>query len=120
VGRAPARFLWERNGYDWSRPGVVIGTVIDSNALLPGTTFELRASPREGGSTVEMALDRRLRPGGWGRIGYGLNRIAGERAFASMLRTAQKGVEAASAGPPGGTLGLSIYSRSASGRTRGG
>src|SRR4051794_29883622 len=52
-GTGPARFLWERSRYEWSRPGVVTATVIDSNALLPGSTFELRASPRDGGSAVE-------------------------------------------------------------------
>src|SRR6266550_7374447 len=38
-GTGPARFIWERCRYEWSRPGVVTATVIDSNALLPGTTF---------------------------------------------------------------------------------
>lgn len=92
-GTGPARFIWERSRYEWSRPGVVTATVIDSNALLPGSTFELRASPSEGGSAVEMILDRRFRHGGWGGVGYVLNRLAGERLFASMLRTALKGVE---------------------------
>ena len=67
--------------------------VIDSNALLPGTTFELRAAPRDGGSTVEMILDRKFRPAGWGRVGYALNRIVGRRGFAFMLRQALKNVE---------------------------
>src|SRR5438876_7398763 len=54
-GTGPARFIWERCRYEWSRPDAVTSTVIDSNAVLPGTTFELRAVPREGGgSTVEM------------------------------------------------------------------
>jgi hypothetical protein len=92
-GTGPARFIWERSRYEWPRPGVVTSTVIDSNALLPGSTFELRASPHQGGSEVEMILDRRFRSGGWGRFGYVLNRIAGERLFASMLRQALKGVE---------------------------
>ena len=67
--------------------------VIDSNAFLPGTTFELRASPREGGSTVEMILDRRFRPTGWGRCGYALNRLFGRRGFTFMLRQMLKAVE---------------------------
>jgi len=92
-GTGPARFIWERSRYEWSEPGVVHATVIDSNALLPGTTFELRARAREGGSTVEMILDRRFRPTGWGRAGYALNRVFGARGFAFMLRQALKGVE---------------------------
>jgi hypothetical protein len=92
-GTGPARFIWERSRYEWSRPGVVTATVIDSNALLPGSTFELRASPQDDGSNVEMILDRRFRPAAWGRVGYLLNRMAGERLFASMLRNALKEVE---------------------------
>ncbi|HET7737528.1 MAG TPA: hypothetical protein VFK32_03040 [Tepidiformaceae bacterium] len=100
AGTGPARFIWERARYEWSQPGVVTATVIDSNALMPGTTFELRASPRDGGSTVKMILDRQFRPSGWGRIGYALNRIAGERRFASMLRDGLKGVEAQTQSAP--------------------
>jgi hypothetical protein len=44
-GSGPARFIWERCRYEWSRPGMVTSTVIDSNAFLPGTTVELRAAP---------------------------------------------------------------------------
>ena len=92
-GTGPARFAWERCRYEWSRPGTVTSTVIDSNVVLPGTTFELRAAPRDGGSTVEMILDRKFRPAGWGRVGYALNRIVGKRGFAFMLRQALKNVE---------------------------
>ena len=92
-GTGPARFIWERCRYEWSRPGTVTSTVIDSNVVLPGTTFELRAAPRDGGSTVEMVLDRKFRPAGWGRVGYALNRIFGRRGFEFMLRRALKSVE---------------------------
>src|SRR5437016_7642928 len=92
-GTGPAHFIWERCRYEWSRPGMVTSTVIDSNALLPGTTFELRATPSDGGSNVEMVLDRKFRPAGWGRVGYALNRIFGRRGFEFMLRQALKNVE---------------------------
>lgn len=92
-GTGPARFIWERSRYVWSEPGLVTATVVDSNALLPGSTFELRASPREGGSSVEMVLDRQFRSDRWGRAGHVLNRLGGERLFASMLRQALKGVQ---------------------------
>jgi hypothetical protein len=92
-GTGPARFIWERCRYEWSRPDTVTATVIDSNALLPGSTFELRAAPSDGGSTVEMILDRKFRPAGWGRVGYALNRIFGRRGFGFMLRQALKSVE---------------------------
>jgi hypothetical protein len=92
-GTGPARFVWERSRYEWPQPGGVRATVIDSNAFLPGTTFELRASAREGGSRVEMILDRRFRPTGWGRVGYALNRVFGARGFSFMLRQMLKAVE---------------------------
>ena len=68
----PARFVWERCRYEWPQAGVVTATVIDSDALLPGSAFELRASPHEGGSPVEVIMDRRFRSSGWGRVGYAL------------------------------------------------
>ena len=92
-GTGPARFIWERSRYEWSQPGTVTSVVMDSNALLPGTTFELRAAQREGGSEVVMILDRKFSPSGWGRVGYALNRLVGERGFRFMLRQAMKGVE---------------------------
>ena len=38
--------FWERCRYDWSQPGTVTATVRDSNVFQPGSTFELRAIPR--------------------------------------------------------------------------
>jgi hypothetical protein len=54
-----AWFAWERTRYDWSRPGIVEQTVLDSNVLEPGSIWELRVAPGEGGgSEVEMTLQR--------------------------------------------------------------
>jgi len=51
-----ARYFWERSRYDWSEPGTVKSTVIDSNALAAGSTFELRVVPGQGGGCeVEMS-----------------------------------------------------------------
>ena len=41
--------FWERNRYDWSEPGLVRATVIDSNVLKPGSTWEVGSRPRNGG-----------------------------------------------------------------------
>jgi polyketide cyclase/dehydrase/lipid transport protein len=97
-GTGPAHLVWERSRYEWSQPGMVTSEVVDSNAFLPGTTFELRATPRDGGSKVVMVLDRSFRPGGWGRVGYALNRLFGARGFAFMLRQMLKAVEKQPAG----------------------
>src|SRR2546422_765543 len=46
--------FWERSRYDWSEPGLVKARVLDSNVFKPGSTWELQATPRNGGSTVAM------------------------------------------------------------------
>jgi hypothetical protein len=65
----PIGYVWERLRYDWSRPGVVKGTVVDSNLFKPGSTWEIRAIPEDGGSRVEVVGVRHLR-GVRGRLLY--------------------------------------------------
>ena len=57
----PIGYVWERLHYDWSEAGVVKGTVVDSNIFQPGSTWEIRATPKRGGSRVEVIGDRHLR-----------------------------------------------------------
>ena len=57
----PIGDVWERLHYDWSEDRVVKGTVIDSNIFKPGSTWEIRARPRNGGSRVELTAVRHLR-----------------------------------------------------------
>lgn len=57
----PIGHVWERLRYDWSEPHALRGTVIDSNLFKPGSTWELRALPENGGSRVEIRAVRHLR-----------------------------------------------------------
>jgi hypothetical protein len=57
--------VWERLRYDWSQPGAVKGTVVESNLFKPGSTWELRARPNDGGSEVEIVAHRQLTRLGW-------------------------------------------------------
>ena len=57
--------VWERLRYDWSQPGSLRGTVIESNLFKPGSTWELHVTPAEGGSRVEIVALRQLRGLGW-------------------------------------------------------
>lgn len=57
----PIGYVWERLRYDWSEPGVVKGTVTDSNIFEPGSTWEIRATPTDSGSRVEVIGVRQLR-----------------------------------------------------------
>jgi hypothetical protein len=57
----PIGRVWERLRYDWSEPGSVKGVVTDSNIFKPGSTWEIRATPANGGSRVEVIGERHLR-----------------------------------------------------------
>jgi len=61
----PIGYVWERLRYDWSDPQALRGTVIDSNLFKPGSTWELWATPEDGGSRVEIRALRHLRGRGW-------------------------------------------------------
>jgi len=57
----PIGYVWERLRYDWSEPGSVKGVVTASNLFKPGSTWEIRATPADGGSRVEVIGVRHLR-----------------------------------------------------------
>jgi len=57
----PLGLVWERLRYDWAQPGTVKGVVIDSNIFKPGSTWEIKATRRDGGSVVEVIAVRHLR-----------------------------------------------------------
>jgi len=80
--------FWERSRYDWSRPGTIQQTIIDSNVIGTRSTWELTATPVAEGSEVVMRLSREFRPGVRGKIGWTLNRLAGTWMWRSYLRRA--------------------------------
>ena len=66
---------WERCRYDWSQPGSVIATVTASNVYaVPGSSWQLRATPDGDGSRVEMIWTREFKPGARGRGFAGIKR----------------------------------------------
>jgi hypothetical protein len=76
--RPPFGRVWERSRYDW-KPGPIGQTVIDSNVLAPGSTWELKVSPSDGGSTVAMRLRREFRRSAKGRTASAINHLGGWR-----------------------------------------
>lgn len=77
--------------YDWSQLGTVRQTVVGSNALEHGSTWELIVAPRDGGgSIVQTTFDRRFRARSPGRHGPVLNHLIGRRGFGWMLRSVAK------------------------------
>jgi len=85
--------FWERNRYDWSRPGTVKATVIDSSIFEPGSTCELRATARDGGSQVQLILHRGFRSGPKGRIASTVHHTVGTWVWRWFLRSALAAVE---------------------------
>ena len=71
--------FWERSRYDWSEPGLVKATVLDSNVLKPGSTWELQATLRNDGSTVAMTVNREFQSGFRGSIASAVNHGFGAR-----------------------------------------
>src|SRR5947209_1444107 len=69
--------FWERNRYDWSTPGSVKATVVDSNVFRRGSTWELRATARDGGSDVQMVLHRGFRNGPKGMFASAVHHTVG-------------------------------------------
>jgi hypothetical protein len=93
---------WERCRYDWSTPGRVIATVIDSNVYAnPGSKWEITATPKNGGSHVEMTWTREFTHGPRGRFFGTLFRLVGNRIFRGYaLRTIENMEELDRTGEP--------------------
>lgn len=52
--------VWVREQYDWSTPGLVRATTIDSNVFGLGSIWQMRYSPlANGGTHVEVLYDRK-------------------------------------------------------------
>jgi hypothetical protein len=87
-GSAVLGGIWARERYDWSQPGIVQATILDSNFWHRGGTWTLRAAPRaNGGSRLTVVRDRRAK-NAKARVLEGLMRMVGARMLASELRKA--------------------------------
>ena len=53
--------FWARERYEWPKPGLVRTDTTDSNVFAPGSSWQLRATAREGGSRVEVVNDRKMK-----------------------------------------------------------
>ena len=85
---------WERCDYDWSRPDAVEATVTESNVYaVPGSSWEITASPSAGGSRVEMIWIREFQRNARGRIFGTAFRLLGNRIFAKYGRDIIKNLE---------------------------
>jgi len=79
--RAGIGVNWERCHYDWSQPGSVKATVTDSNVYQPGSSWDVRASPKARGSRVEMIWVRNFKRDARGKIFGTLFKLVGKPIF---------------------------------------
>jgi hypothetical protein len=94
---------WERCRYDWSQPGSVVATVTNSNIYaLPGSSWEIRAVPSDGGSQVEMIWVRRFKRSPRGKLFGTLFRLAGRPLFSWEARRVLRNLEKLEAAWPAG------------------
>ena len=86
--------VWERCKYDWSKPGCVTATVIDSNVYgFPGSSWEITAVPSDRGSSVSMTWTRCFQRRPLGRIMGVAYRRVGQRSFTKYGRDLVKNLE---------------------------
>ncbi len=57
-GSAAGGGVWERARYDWSKPGIVRLTVVDSNVFTAGSFWQYTISPQGSGSRVVCSMQR--------------------------------------------------------------
>jgi hypothetical protein len=80
--------VWGRERYDWSQPGLVRLTLLDSADFRAGTVIEYRVSPGTGGG-CHVAVDfQRIARSPRGRLVGVLVQLLGARRFRDELRTA--------------------------------
>jgi hypothetical protein len=85
---------WERCRYDWSSPGSVTATVIDSNVYADGSSWTITAVAKPHGSRVEMTWVRQFQPNMRGRVFSALFRVAGRSLLGKYARQIVDNLEA--------------------------
>ena len=92
-------YNWERCDYDWSKPDSVFADVKDSNIYKPeGSWWELKATPKNGGSRVEMTWERNFKRTAKGRFFNFVFKHAGNRLFGKYAREIIDNMEKLEAG----------------------
>ena len=85
---------WERCDYDWSQSGSIKAVVTASNVYRPASSsWELRATPAEDGSRVEMIWVREFTRNTRGRFFGTLFRLIGKPIFTRDARRTIRNLE---------------------------
>jgi hypothetical protein len=78
--------LWARERYDWSQPGRVTLTLIESPSFRPGTVIDYHITAREGGGCHVSVDFQRIATSLNGRIVGAAVQLGGRRRFTADLR----------------------------------
>ena len=85
---------WERCRYEWSEPGYVLATVVDSNVYGPGSAWRITAASVEAGVTrVEMIWTRNFLHNARGRLFGTAFRVIGRPMFRGYARKVIRNLE---------------------------
>jgi hypothetical protein len=78
--------VWARERYDWSEPGRVTLTLIESPSFRPGTVIDYHVTGREGGGCHVSVDFQRIATSLSGRVVGAAVQLGGRRRFAADLR----------------------------------
>jgi hypothetical protein len=100
--RMPGGRIWARERYDWSTPGLIRWTVLESNFCTPGSNVSAEIHPAEdGGSRVHIVWERTPTTFA-ARIMTLLIRLSGGAPVAASFKVAMKKLEAQRTPEPAG------------------
>lgn len=77
--------LWAKWHYDWSTPGTMTLTVVESDALAPGSGMTMTATPNSGGTSVHAVWDHTSKNLS-ALLGLAMMRVIGPRYLASYFK----------------------------------
>jgi len=68
--------IWVRERYDWSEPGRIVFTAVDSGFAMPGSHVVVEIEPAEGGGSTVHVTWVRTGKGWFGKVFVGLMALA--------------------------------------------
>jgi hypothetical protein len=93
--RMPGAAVWARERYDWSTPGTVTWTVLQSNFCAPGSFVSATVDKRKGGGSRIHVVWNRTPTSFTGRLATVLIKLSGGKPVAASFRKAMGRLERA-------------------------
>ena len=84
--------IWAKWHYDWSTPNSVRLTVVDGDAMQPGSYMTITAAPRAGGGSSVHGVWDQTSKSLIGHVGVGTMRFIGPRFMSSYYKKVYDGL----------------------------